>query len=333
VFAALATAEVVARTSTNFVYSFGPMTAEFADNVGEPWTQSISGGSACGPSPLTAVWRITYRLNGGPTITAPPVNFSQANPSGFVSLRTLGNDPARTVIGSESDVFTLHYPATAPSIALSEVVTGSYTPGGVSGSPQPITSTRLPAGQACPESTAPAPPPVSPPPSTPTTVSPPPPTPTTVSPPPPPPPPPPPKEPCKCVKLAVTLDPTLLNRKLPPDKHDFGVGITWRVTCTKGKGGCLGVLRFALPKVFVGSVPEQHNGLKLNLKVATFFCATACNTSKVGRFQIKMLSRDQLNTLFGRTLAYTVATKCGNTLTKIVVKVLIDSTGRLKAAP
>jgi hypothetical protein len=324
----------MARGATNFVYSFGPMTAEFTDDGGMLWTQSISGGTACGPSPLTAVWKITYTLNGSRTITAPPINFSQANPSEFVSVRTLGNDPARTVIGSESDVFTLHYPATAPYVALSEAVTGGYTPGGVSGSPQPIKSTRLAAGQACPESPPPTPPPpMPPPPTTPTTVSPPPTTPTTVSPPPPPPPPPPPKKPCKCVKLTVTLDPTLLNKKLRPDQHDFGVGITWKMTCTKGKGGCVGFLRFRPPKVFAGSVPEQHNGLKLNLKVATFLCATACNTSKVGRFEIKMLSRDQLNTLFGRTLAYTVATQCGKMLTKTVVKVFIDSTGRLKAAP
>lgn len=158
--------------------------------------------------------------------------------------------------------------------------------------------------------------------------------PTTVSPPPPPPPPPPPKKkkPCKCAKLDVKLDPTLLNKKLRPDKHDFGVGITWFLTCTKGKGGCSATIHFLPPAVFAGSVPVQDSGLKLNLKKTTIVCAGPCGKSTTGRFQIEMLSHDQLNKLFGRTLAYTIVSKCNKKIKTIKVKVFVDSKGVLKPA-
>ncbi len=133
-----------------------------------------------------------------------------------------------------------------------------------------------------------------------------------------------------CKKLTVKLDPTLLNKKLRPDKHDFGVGIRWFVTCTKGKGGCAGQFHFLPPAVFAGSVPVKKSGLKLNLKRLTIVCKAPCAKSRTGRFEIKMLSRDQLNKLFGRTLAYSVVTKCNKTVKTIRVRVFVDNQGRLK---
>jgi hypothetical protein len=149
----------------------------------------------------------------------------------------------------------------------------------------------------------------------------------------PPPPPPPPKKSCKCKKLTVKLDGTLLNKpNLRPDKHDFGVGFTWFLTCSAGNGGCLGKVQFLPPEILAGTLPKPKQNLHLNIKRATIICAGQCQQSKMGRFEIKMGSREQLNELFGRTLAYTVKTTCGATVKTIQVKVGVDQQGRLKLA-
>jgi Putative Ig domain len=137
--------------------------------------------------------------------------------------------------------------------------------------------------------------------------------------------------PCKCSVLKLKLDPTLLNMKgLAPDKHDFGVGFVWRMTCTTGGGGCTATILFRPPVVFAGAVPLPKHNFHLNVKRMTFTCSGPCATSTTGRFQIKMLSRGQLNTLFGRTLAYQVVTKCGGVTKVITVKVFIDDHGVLR---
>lgn len=156
----------------------------------------------------------------------------------------------------------------------------------------------------------------------------------------PPPPPPPPTnptpvtprlKPCKCAAISVKLDGTLLNKKgLRPDKHDFGVGFVWSMVCTKGDGGCSASLTFSPPVILAGTLPKPKNNLLLNLKVMTFLCKANCGGGKSGKFQIQMLSRDQLNTLFGRTLAYTVTTHCGKVKKEIKVTVFVDEHGVLR---
>jgi hypothetical protein len=152
------------------------------------------------------------------------------------------------------------------------------------------------------------------------------------------PPPPPPEKtkpkakPCKCKKISVKLDPTLINkRRLRSDKHAFGVGFTWRMTCSEGKGGCTAALSFQPPKIRAGSLPRAP-GLKLNLSTLSFVCKAACHTSTTGRFEIKMTSREQLNKLFGRTLAFTITTKCNGAIKKYQVNVFVDTSGRLQPA-
>jgi hypothetical protein len=139
--------------------------------------------------------------------------------------------------------------------------------------------------------------------------------------------------PCKCAKLTIKLDPTLLNKKgLPPDRHDFGVGFTWRMTCTAGSGGCTATILFRPPEVFAGSVPVSTSNFHLNIKRLTFTCNGPCGKSKAGRFQIKMLSRGQLNTLFGRTLVYSVRLKCGGSTRTVKVRLFINDSGVLRRA-
>jgi hypothetical protein len=143
------------------------------------------------------------------------------------------------------------------------------------------------------------------------------------------------KGPCHCQKLTVKLDPTLINKKhLRPDKHGFGVGFTWRLTCSQGEGGCTGRIVFAPPKIFAGSLPQPSNGLRLNLKVTALECKSACQTSTQGRFEVKVKSRDQLNKMFGRTLAYSLRLTCpGGASSTVRVKVFVDHKGILRLPP
>jgi hypothetical protein len=155
----------------------------------------------------------------------------------------------------------------------------------------------------------------------------------TPPPPPPPPAPPPPTKvpPCKCAKLTVKLDPTLLNKKgLRPDKHDFGVGFTWFLTCTVGGGTCSATIHFLPPEILAGTLPKPKQNLLLNIKRTTVTCGSPCSKSTTGRFQIQMLSRSQLNVLFGRTLAYRLVLRCRNTIKTIKVNVLVDQHGVLR---
>lgn len=140
--------------------------------------------------------------------------------------------------------------------------------------------------------------------------------------------------PCKCAKLTVKFDPTLLNKKgLRPDKHDFGVGIVWRMPCTSGNGGCTAAMLFSPPEVFAGTVPLPKNNFHLALTRLIGFCGGPCGKSTTGHFQIKMRSRGQLNTLFGRTLAYRVATHCGGVTKVVIVRVFINDHGVLRRPP
>lgn len=268
---------------------------------GTNWTLTVENVSTDGMS----IRCFRYVAPSGSTITGV------TTPPGWTSL---GPSPPSGTFGFRQD-----NPGLAPGQSLSIAFTtqAALAAGGTlrySGDCVTDVATEIPPP------TSPPPPPAPPPPPPPPT-------------PPPPPPPPPAKKklkPCKCSTLTVRLDPTLLNKRLRPDKHDFGVGIRWTVTCTRGKGGCKGTLRFSLPKVFLGAIPVPNNGLKLNLKAATLVCAAPCRKQRTGRFEIKLRSRDQLSKLFGRTLAYSVATRCGNTNIIRRVKVFVDDQGRLK---
>ncbi len=136
-------------------------------------------------------------------------------------------------------------------------------------------------------------------------------------------------KPCKCNKIKVTIDKTLLGkRRVPSNKQTFGVGFKWRMECTEGKGGCTATLRFRPPVVLVG----KHKGekpLKLKLKSLTFVCKTLCKTSTEGRFEIKMRSREQLNKLFGKTLAFTIETSCSGVSWRYLINVFVDGSGHL----
>ena len=111
-----------------------------------------------------------------------------------------------------------------------------------------------------------------------------------------------------------------------------GVGFTWRMTCSGGTGSCLGNAIFSPPKILAGKLHQSKKGPRLNLSVPTFKCGTPCQTSSQGRFEVKMKSRNQLNRLFGRTLAFSIILECpGGPSSMVSVKVFIDQKGVLKA--
>ena len=147
---------------------------------------------------------------------------------------------------------------------------------------------------------------------------------------------------CRCTKVNVSIDPTLLNRRaLRPDKHDFGVGFKWTMLCgpvsnniaAKIKGGCSATVTFLPPEVLAGAVPNPPQNFRLNLQRVTFVCANVKCTGKSGRFEIKMKSRDQLNKLFGRTLAFRIRTRCFGVVRTLAVRVFVDSNGVLRRPP
>jgi hypothetical protein len=135
---------------------------------------------------------------------------------------------------------------------------------------------------------------------------------------------------CVCAGLSVKVDPTLINKKkLRPDKHSFGIGFDWTMTCTSGSGQCKAVAQFQPPEVIAGSVPVFKNNFKLNVHTVTFVCLTPCGKSSKGRFEVKLKSRRQLNRLFGKTLSFTVLVTCSNKSARQVVNVFVDKHGRL----
>jgi hypothetical protein len=142
-------------------------------------------------------------------------------------------------------------------------------------------------------------------------------------------------KPCKCAKMSVKLDGTLINKApaIAPDDHDFGVGFQWFLTCSAGSGKCKGTVSFSPPEILAGELPKPKENLRLNLKKLAFVCQGNCATSKTGRFEIKMLTRDQLRVLFGRTLAYTVKTKCAGVTKTTRVRVSINQNGKLRVRP
>lgn len=136
---------------------------------------------------------------------------------------------------------------------------------------------------------------------------------------------------CKCAKLTLAIDGTLLTKqRVPPDRNDFGVGFAWKMTCSAGNGTCKATINFRPPEILAGTLPEPKQNLRLNIKRKTFVCQGPCTKSKTGKFQVKMLSRGQLNELFGRTLAYSITTKCGNQTKTVQIKVSVDQNGRMR---
>jgi hypothetical protein len=142
------------------------------------------------------------------------------------------------------------------------------------------------------------------------------------------------KQPCHCEAFSIKLDGTLLHKKkLRPDQHAFGIGFTWRLTCSEGTGSCIAYAHLLPPKILAGTLPKPKKGPHLNLKVLAVKCAGPCKKSTQGRFEVKMSSRAQLNKLFGRTLAFSVILECpqGPPSTMVSVNVFVDKKGRLRS--
>jgi hypothetical protein len=138
-------------------------------------------------------------------------------------------------------------------------------------------------------------------------------------------------KPCKCKSLTLKIDGNLFTKaQLRPDQQDFGIGFNWIMVCTGGNGVCTGTVRFSPPTILAGTLPKPTGVLRLNLKKMVFACVAPCGAATVGSFKAQMLKRDQLNVLFGRTVAFTIRQSCSGVSTVTRIKVLVERNGRLK---
>jgi hypothetical protein len=141
--------------------------------------------------------------------------------------------------------------------------------------------------------------------------------------------------PCHCLSSPfgnpiLKLDPTILNKKhVPPDKHNFGMGMDWFLFCSKGTGACKGYVWInPAAKLLTGKDKPSHDTLRLALTQNLITCLGFCDATNQGGFQITMRSPDQLNKLYGRTLAFEVWTWCpGGTIERYTVNVFVDHHG------
>jgi hypothetical protein len=140
---------------------------------------------------------------------------------------------------------------------------------------------------------------------------------------------------CHCLYIYTLIDKTVLNKKrLPPDKQDFGIGFEWGMDCTRGNGGCHGTVGIKPPEIFAGTLPKSPTGLHLSLAIDTILCKGPCHGTAFGRFEVKLRSRDQLNKLFGRVLAFKLVTNCpGGVSFSNEVNVFIDKHGVVRRPP
>jgi hypothetical protein len=138
-------------------------------------------------------------------------------------------------------------------------------------------------------------------------------------------------KPCKCQTLKVKIDGNLFTKaRLRPDQQDFGIGFNWVLVCTGGKGKCTGSITFSPPTILAGTLPKPTGVLRLNLKKMVFSCQAPCGAATVGSFKIQMLKRDQLNVLFGRTVAFSIKKVCHGVASTTRIRVLVERDGRLK---
>jgi hypothetical protein len=77
-------------------------------------------------------------------------------------------------------------------------------------------------------------------------------------------------KPCHCLTSPfgnpiLKLDPTILNKKhLPPDKHNFGMGMDWFLFCSQGTGACNGYVWInPAAKLLTGKDMMSRPGLRL----------------------------------------------------------------------
>ncbi len=101
-----------------------------------------------------------------------------------------------------------------------------------------------------------------------------------------------------------------------------------------GSGGCQAEIEFKPPKIIAGTLPKSRTGLHLALGgIHTSVCKGPCGKTVFGRFEIKLRSRDQLNKLFGRVLAFTVEIRCSAKTLREQVNVFVDKHGVLRRPP
>jgi hypothetical protein len=132
-------------------------------------------------------------------------------------------------------------------------------------------------------------------------------------------------DPCTCRKLTVNVPPGL--GRLAPDARRFSLPVRWSMRCSSGEGTCLGAVTVARTQVLprAGAQP-----LRLRVAKSELFCRAPCTRTTTGRLLLRTTSSGTLRSIFGRTLVFTVTTRCSFAEARITLTVAVDATGRLR---
>ena len=133
----------------NLSVSFDRPAGLYGESTGT--TSESFSGTACGATPLNALWTIMVTNSYKPEGTVEPrstvtANFHKTNPFS-VDYKTLVTNGGATVLATATTTLTL---TPTPSIRVGIKLTGKFTPGASSGFTRPIVVTPLPPGQPCP---------------------------------------------------------------------------------------------------------------------------------------------------------------------------------------
>jgi hypothetical protein len=130
-------------------------------------------------------------------------------------------------------------------------------------------------------------------------------------------------DPCTCRKLTVGLPRTL--GRLQPGKRSFDVKLAWTMRCSQGDDICLGTVVLDRPRVLPGAGAAP--AVKLGVRRREFFCRAPCSRTTSGRVAVTTVASKPLRSLFGRTLAYEVTTRCSFATRRITLRVRVDARG------
>jgi hypothetical protein len=94
-------------------------------------------------------------------------------------------------------------------------------------------------------------------------------------------------KPCKCRKLSIAASGVSSGQRTHPNGPVLvGMTITWRLTCTAGKGRCRGT---------VTALPPAGSDVKITQPGGAVACTAPCGTSSTGSFRLKATSANDLD--------------------------------------
>jgi hypothetical protein len=134
-------------------------------------------------------------------------------------------------------------------------------------------------------------------------------------------------DPCTCRRLTVGLPRTL--GRLHPAKRSFDLDLAWTMRCSQGDDTCLGSLVIGRPRVLPAPAGPA---VRIGVRKREFFCRAPCSRTTNGRVTVTGVASQRLSSLFGRTLAFDVTTRCSFVTRRVTLRVRVDARGVLHPA-